>query len=52
MTTTLDRRDFLKLGTVAGTGLLIGFRLGDKRLKVSSLDGVFKRERLSHADAC
>jgi CO/xanthine dehydrogenase Mo-binding subunit len=30
MTTTLDRRDFLKLGTVAGTGLLIGFRLPER----------------------
>ena len=26
-TLTLDRRDFLKIGTVAGTGLLIGFHL-------------------------
>jgi CO/xanthine dehydrogenase Mo-binding subunit len=30
MTTTLDRRDFLKLGAVAGTGLFIGFRLPEK----------------------
>jgi CO/xanthine dehydrogenase Mo-binding subunit len=30
MTTTLDRRDFLKLGAVAGTGLLIGFRLPER----------------------
>ena len=29
-TTTLDRRDFLKLGAVAGTGLLIGFRLPER----------------------
>ena len=27
-TLILDRREFLKAGTVAGTGLLIGFHLG------------------------
>jgi hypothetical protein len=28
--TTLDRRDFVKLGTVAGAGLVIGIRLPEK----------------------
>jgi CO/xanthine dehydrogenase Mo-binding subunit len=30
MTSTLDRRDFLRIGTVAGTGLLIGFRVPER----------------------
>src|SRR5918999_661858 len=29
--TKVDRRDFIKLGAVAGTGLLLGFRLPDRR---------------------
>jgi CO/xanthine dehydrogenase Mo-binding subunit len=30
MTSTLDRRDFLRLGAVAGTGLFIGFRIPER----------------------
>jgi CO/xanthine dehydrogenase Mo-binding subunit len=36
MTTTLDRRHFLTLGAVAGTGLLIGFRLPERGEAVTS----------------
>ena len=29
--TKLDRRDFVKLGAVAGTGLLLGVRIPERR---------------------
>jgi CO/xanthine dehydrogenase Mo-binding subunit len=35
MTSTLDRRDFLRVGAVAGTGLIIGFRLPERRDSVT-----------------
>src|SRR5688572_12262239 len=34
--TKLDRRDFVKLGAVAGTGLLLGFRLPEKHERASA----------------
>src|SRR5918999_4860092 len=35
--TKVDRRDFIKLGAVAGTGLLLGFRLPDRRENAAPL---------------